>query len=220
MVSDNMLIRYVKDELYWDPKVSDSDAIAVHAALGAVTLRGTVSSLRQRHEAKKAAERVSGVIGVDNQLEVRPLFDDKRREDADIRGDVLQALMLNGLVPGSLDAKVHDGVVTLTGTVEWQYQRDEATFVASNIVGVVDVVDQIELVHSTPQAGDVRESIEKAFKRHAALEADNLRISASNGTVTIGGRVRSWSEHDEAIAAAWAAPGVQSVVDELKVVNY
>jgi osmotically-inducible protein OsmY len=220
MASDEALIRHVRDELYWDPKISDSDAIAVDAALGAVTLRGTVSSLRQRHEAKRAAERVSGVIGVDNQLAVRPLIDEQRREDASIGGDVLQALMLNGFIPGTIDAKVHDGVVTLTGTVEWQYQRDEATFVASNIVGVVDVVDQIELVHSTPRTGDVRESIEKAFKRHAALEANDLRISTSNGTVTIDGTVRSWSEHDEAIAAAWAAPGVQLVVDHLKVVSY
>jgi osmotically-inducible protein OsmY len=220
MVSDDTLIRHVRDELYWDPRITDSDAIAVDAALGVVTLRGTVGSLRQRHEAKRAAERVSGVVGVHNRLAVRPLIDEMRREDASIQGDVLQALMLNGFVPGTIDAKVHDGVVTLTGTVEWRYQRDEATFVASNIAGVVDVVDQIELSRSTPRTGDVRESIEKAFERHAALEADNLRISVAGGTVTIDGTVRSWSEHDEAIAAAWAAPGVRSVVDHLKVVNY
>jgi osmotically-inducible protein OsmY len=220
VASDEALIRHVRDELYWDPKISDSGAIAVDATRGIVTLRGTVSSLRQRHEAKKAAERVSGVVDVHNELAVRPLVDEQRREDASIRGDVLQALMLNGLVPGALDAKVHDGVVTLTGEAEWQYQRDEAAFVASNVVGVVDVVNEIELIHSTPREGDVRGSIEKAFKRHAALEADDLHISVSHGTVTVDGTVRSWAEHDEAIAAAWAAPGVRAVVDNLKVVYF
>src|SRR4029077_16626430 len=119
--------------LFWDPKL-DNTAIAVSADDGKVTLRGTVGSLREKLEAKKAAERVFGVISVDNQLQVR-LMNDAKRGDAEMRGDVLQALMLDSLVPKTVDVKVEDGFVTLTGTANWQYERDEAEFVASNIVG-------------------------------------------------------------------------------------
>jgi osmotically-inducible protein OsmY len=82
----------------------------------------------------------------------------QRRADAQLRGDVLQALTLNSLVPKTVDAKVDDGIVTLTGTADWQYQRDEAEFVASAIAGALDVVDDIELTHPKPNAGDVHPS--------------------------------------------------------------
>jgi osmotically-inducible protein OsmY len=194
----------------------DSEAIAVSASDGKITLRGTVGSLREKREAKKAAQRVFGVISVDSQLKVR-LMDDERRADAELRGDVLQALMLDRLVPTTVDAKVDDGFVTLTGTADWQYQRDEAEFLASNIVGALDVFDEIDLEHPTPNADDVQGSIKKAFKRNAKIDADDLAVSTDNGTVTINGTVSSWAEHDEAIDAAWAAPGVTSVADRMTV---
>jgi osmotically-inducible protein OsmY len=215
MSLDTDLTADVSDELFWDPKL-DSEAIAVSADDGKVTLRGTVGSLREKREAKKAAERVFGVISVDNKLQVKLMSDDKRA-DADLRGDVLQALMLDSLVPKTVDAKVEDGFVTLTGTADWQYQRDEADFVASNIAGALDVFDDIELTHPTPKAGDVEDSIRKAFKRNAAIDADDLSVSTDNGSVTIRGTVGSWAEHDEAIDAAWAAPGVESVHDQMTV---
>jgi osmotically-inducible protein OsmY len=194
----------------------DNAAIAVSANDGTITLRGTVGSLREKREARKAAQRVFGVISVDNQLQVK-LMNDEKREDADLRGDVLQALMLDGLVPSTVDAKAEDGFVTLTGTADWQYERDEAEFVASNIVGALDVIDEIELNRPTPDAGDVQESINQAFKRNAKIDADDLYVSTDNGTVTINGAVSSWAEHDEAIDAAWAAPGVTSVQDRMTV---
>ncbi len=215
MSLDNDLTADVSDELFWDPKV-DNTAIAVSADGGKITLRGTVGSLREKREAQKAAQRVFGVISVDNQLQVK-LMNDEKRADAELRGDVLQALMLDGLVPATVDAKVEDGFVTLNGTAEWQYQRDEAEFVASNIVGTLDVFDEIELASPTPSAGDVQDSIKKAFKRNAALDADDLYLSTDDGTVTINGNVSSWAEHDEAIDAAWAAPGVTSVHDNMTV---
>jgi len=215
MSLDYDLTADVGDELFWDPKV-DSEAIAVSADGGTITLRGTVGSLREKREAKKAAQRVFGVASVDNQLQVRLMNDDKRA-DAELRGDVLQALMLDSLVPKTVDAKVDDGFVTLTGTADWQYQRDEADFVASNIAGALDVFNEIELEHPTPKAGDVQDSIEKAFKRNAAIDADDVSISTDSGIVTLEGTVSSWAEHDEAIDAAWAAPGVTSVRDDLTI---
>src|SRR6266566_4484355 len=175
MSLDNDLTADVSDELFWDPKV-DNTAIAVSADGGKITLRGSVGSLREKREAQKAAQRVFGVTSVDNKLQVR-LMNDAKRADADLRGDVLQALMLDSIVPKTVDAKVDDGFVTLTGTAGGQYQRDEAEFVASNIVGALDVYDEIELQHPTPKSGDVKESIKSAFKRNAALDADDLHVS-------------------------------------------
>jgi len=214
-MSNDELVLAVSDELFWDPKV-DNEAIAVSADDGKITLRGTVGSFRQKREAKSAAERVFGVTSVENDLQVRILNEDKR-EDAELRGDVLQALMLDSLVPETVDAKVDYNYVTLKGTAEWQYQRDEAEFIAGNVPGVIGVDDQIKLTTPSADAGDVKDSIQDAFKRNARLDADDLSVKTSNGTVTIEGVVSSWDEHDEAMTAAWAAPGVTAVKDRMTV---
>jgi osmotically-inducible protein OsmY len=205
----------VADELFWDPKV-DNEAIAVSANDGTVTLRGTVGSFRQKREAKNAAERIFGVMSVDNELEVR-ILNEQRRDDADLRGDVLQALMLDSLVPGTVDATVNDGFVTLSGSVDWQYQREEAAFIAGNILGVIGVENDIYVESPTPFAGDVKHSIKKALERDAKLDADNIQVETSNGKATLTGSVGSWAERDAAVAAAWAAPGVTDVNDRLSV---
>jgi osmotically-inducible protein OsmY len=214
-MTDEALTLSVKDELFWDPKV-DSEQIAVSADDGTITLRGTVGSFRQKRDAKQAAERVHGVVYVENDLTVR-ILTKSRRADADLRGDVLQALLLDSLIPTTVDAKVEDGYVTLSGTVDWQYQRDEATFVAGNILGVTGVDNEILVGGAGRTISGVSDGIQKAFKRDAKIDADNLTVAASDGTVTLSGSVRSWSEHDAAVAAAWAAPGVTTVNDRLTV---
>jgi len=214
-MSNSELERSVTDELFWDPKV-DNAAIAVSAEDGVVTLRGTVGSFRQKREAKHDAERIFGVKSVNDDLQVRIMNQD-RRDDADLRGAVLQALMLDSLVPSTIDAKVDDGAVTLTGTANWQFQRDEAEFLAANILGVVSVDDEIDLVPPAPSAGDVQHSIKKAMERNAKLDADSVSVDSSNGIITLHGTVSSWADHDEAVAAAWAAPGVSNVKDRILV---
>jgi len=214
-MSNDQLVSSVTDELIWDPKV-DSAAIAISADDGVVTLRGTVGSFREKREAKQDAERVYGVENVNNELQVR-ILDANRRDDADLRGDVLRALMLDTLVPPTIDAKVNDGWVILTGSAEWQFQRDEAEFIAANVLGVAGMINQIELMAPMPSAGDVKQSIKKAIERNAKLDADGVSVESSNGTVTISGTVSSWSEHDDAVSAAWAAPGVRRVKDQILV---
>jgi osmotically-inducible protein OsmY len=213
--SNDKLERYVTEELHWDPKV-DNEAIAVSADDGVVTLRGTVGSFREKREAKQDVERVYGVKDVKNELEVRILNDD-RRGDAELRGDVLQALMLNNVVPSTIDAKVDDGNVKLTGTANWQFQRDEAESVAGSILGIIGVDDEIELVVPGPSADDVEHSIKKAMERNAKLDAESVTVDSKNGTVTLRGTVSSFADHDEAVAAAWAAPGVTDVKDHIVV---
>ena len=214
-MTDDQLQLDVAAELLWDAKV-DGKAIAVSANGGTITLRGTVGSFREKTEAKKAAERVYGVTAVNNELDVR-ILDEERREDAEVRSDVLQALTLDSQVPPTIDAQVKDGWVAMTGTADWQYQRDEARFIAGNVPGVYGVDDEIRLT-TPPDGSDVKNDICTAFARNADLDADGLSVGTGPyGTVTVSGVVHSWAEHDEALAAAWAAPGVGEVYDLIRV---
>jgi osmotically-inducible protein OsmY len=131
-----------------------------------------------------------------------------------VRGAVLRALALDAVVPSTVDARVYDGVVTLTGRTESQYRRDEAELVAGNVPGVIALVNEISLTRPQPYAGDVEESIRNAFERNALLDARSVRVEAEDGHIRLSGLVPSWSEHDAALAATWTAPGVVSVEDE------
>jgi osmotically-inducible protein OsmY len=201
-VTDDDLELRVVEELSWDPRV-DSEAITVTVYDGVVTLAGTVDSVRQKRDAKKAAERVRGVVLVDDELDVRVRIE-HRRDDADLRRDVLQALALDDQVPATVDAWVDDGFVTLVGTARWQHQRTEAQFVAASLRGVTGVDDAIELADRGPAAENVRDAIKEALRRHARLDADNIGVEIVNGTATLTGDVRSIWERDTVIAAAWA----------------
>jgi osmotically-inducible protein OsmY len=125
--------------------------------------------------------------------------------------------MLDSVVPSTIDVQVDAGYVTLTGTADWAYQRLEAEFVASNVAGVLDVLDDVELTAYPATADDVKGSIEKAFKRNAKIDADDVSVETYDGIVVLGGTVDSWAEHDAAVAAAWAAPGVRNVDDNILV---
>jgi len=216
MTNDDLRLD-VAAELSWDPKV-DGKAIAVSADDGAVTLRGTVGSFRGKREAGKATARVYGVTEISNELQVQVL-DGSRRADADLRGDVLQAFMLDSLVPMTVDAQARDGYVTLTGAAPWQCQRDEAEFLTASVPGVLGIKNDITLT-STPDGRDIRDGVSEAFRRSAKLDADELSVdTTSDGSVILAGAVSSWAEHDEAVAAAWSAPGVTEVDDRI-VIEY
>jgi osmotically-inducible protein OsmY len=214
---DDELRHQVATELSWDPQV-DNEAIEVSAASGTVTLRGTVASLRMKRAGERAAARVRGVTWVTNELRVR-IPDAGRLSDEDLRGDVLEALMLDGSVPMTVDAQARDGLVTLTGTAQWHYQREAAELRTTDVPGVADINNAIVLTQ-TPDAHCARDAISAAFRRHAALVADGLSVqTSSDGLVILSGTVSSWAAHDYAVAAAWAAPGVTQVADCIRVEN-
>jgi osmotically-inducible protein OsmY len=130
---------------------------------------------------------------------------------------VLEALMLDTSVPMTVDARVRNGFVTLTGTVRWHYQREAAESRATDVPGVVGIDDAITLTQA-PDAHAAREAITSAFRRNAALDADVLSVeTSSGGRVTLSGTVSSWTAHDQAVAAAWSAPGVIQIDDRIRV---
>ena len=214
-MKDDDLKSHVAAEFSWDPRV-DSDAIEVSAASGTVTLRGIVASLRLKRAGGEAAARVRGVTRVANELRVQ-IPDTDLRDDEDLRGDVLEALMLDGSVPMTVDAQARDGQVILTGTAQWHYQREAAEFRTANVPGVAGIDNAITLTQ-TPDAREARAAISAAFRRDAALEADGLSVKTfCDGLVILSGTVSSLAAHDHAVAAAWSAPGVTQLDDRIRV---
>jgi osmotically-inducible protein OsmY len=218
-MTDDELRRQVAAELTWDPQV-DSEVIEVSADSGTVTLRGTVDSLRQKRAGSKAAARVRGVIRVANELQVRIPGRDQRDDD-DLRGDVLEALMLDASVPMTVDAQAQDGLVTLTGTAQWHYQREKAESRTAEVPGVACINNTIALAQAdSGDAGDAGAAITASFRRDAVLEADGLSVETfPGGLVILSGTVRSWVAHDHAVAAAWSSPGVMQIDDRISVEN-
>jgi osmotically-inducible protein OsmY len=206
----------LEDELLWDPRIDDV-GIEVLVDQGHVTLRGIVASFRDRREAAIAVKRVRGVRQVHNDLRVE-LPPGDRRDDFALSDAVCQVLTLDALVPASVDAVVHGGVVTLTGSVPYQFERDEAELVAGNVTGVLSVDNAIDLAVTSASGEDVKHWIRSALRRDARLDADGLSVETFDGMVTLSGTVRSWTEHDAALSAAWAAPGVAIVDDRILVV--
>ena len=153
---------------------------------------------------------------VPNDLDIQ-LFSEHRRADADVRADVVQALMLDAVVPTTIRASVKDGFVTLTGTADRESQRRQAAFVAGTIMGVTGVENEVDLVGPVPRSQDIEQSIREVLGRDARVDADDIVVATSPGTVTLSGTVRSWSERHAVVAAAWAAPGVRTVHDHLTV---
>jgi osmotically-inducible protein OsmY len=218
-MTDDELARDVAAELSWDPEAG-REAIDVSADGGTVTLRGTTASLREKRAAGRAAARVHGVTAIVNELAVR-IPDVAQRDDDDLRGDVLEALMLDGSVPMTVNAQACDGLVTLTGTVDWHYQRNQAEYRTARVTGVTGIDNAIALAQAA-DGRDARAAIARAWRRHALLAASDisgdLSVDAiSPGAVILSGMVRSWAAHDDAVAAAWSAPGVTDVDDRIRV---
>lgn len=215
MRSDSDITRDVQDELIYDPNV-DSTNIAVAVKGGVAMLTGFVRSFAQKFAAEAAAKRVSGVIGLANDLEVR-LPDIDERPDPEIARDV--AIELKTWLPDSwwhVKPVVMNGWVTLEGEVEWYHQRNYAERALRWIKGLKGVSNLIRL---KPQVAptEIKRKIEEAFQRSALIDANRLTVEVSVGGVTLSGTVRSWAEREVAERTAWAAPGVISVDNRITV---
>ena len=213
--SDSQLQRDVIEELRWDPSVGRME-IGVAARDGVVTLSGNVDSVSRKFSAVRAAERVSGVKAVAEELKVM-LPSSSIRPDTDIAHAVVESLRWDIDVPtDGITARVDEGWVWLEGQTEWQYQRSAAERAVRYLTGVKGVTNLIT-IRPRASAPDVKQRIETAIKRHAERDARNITVEASDGQVTLRGTVRSWAERQDAESAAWAAPGVSKVVDQLTI---
>ncbi len=202
----------VLSEIEWRPDIQSRD-INVKVSGATVTLTGFVHTFAEKERAERAAKTVRGVVSIANDIEVRP----STRTDPEIARDVQHVLSSHVMIPDAkVTATVHEGFVTLEGTVEWNYQKASAVDAAQSVRGVRGVINLIA-VKARVSPASVKGAIEAALRRSVELDARSIQVSAHDSTVELTGKVRSFAEREEAERAAWAAPGIESVVNRILV---
>lgn len=215
MKTDRQLQQEVEEELVWDPAVTSTD-IGVEVTNGVVTLSGHPPSLAEKLAAEKAAQRVAGVKAVAVDMQVRLPKPDEH-SDEDVATAVHAILYWSVAVPDdAVKIQVEKGWVTLTGAVDWAYQRHIAARAISQMRGIRGLTNAIE-VRRKVEAQEISKHIEEAMRRHAEREVRHIGIDVKGGTVTLTGKVDSYAERKIARGVAWSAPGVSAVVDDLVV---
>jgi osmotically-inducible protein OsmY len=208
--TDRQIQTDVLSELQWDYSIQANE-IGVAVKDGVVTLTGTVDTYLKKWKAEEAAHRVQGVVAVANDINVRIIGE---RTDADIASAAVYALKWNSSVPADkIQVTVDKGWVALKGDVEWQYQKLEAERAVRGLWGVKGVSNLI-IVKPAASPSDLKKKIEDALVRTAQVDASNITVEVVGSKAILKGRVRSWSERQEAERQAWLAPGITSVDDQ------
>lgn len=215
MKDDVQLKKDVQAELEWDPSVNATQ-VGVAVKNGVVTLTGHLDTFAEKAAIERAVQRVQGVQAVAVELDIR-LAPGHVRSDTDIAAAAEYAMLWHAQVPTErIKVKVDQGWVTLSGEVDWEFQRREAERAIRPLTGVVGIRNDIVLKAKVTPA-DVGKRIRDALTRQAEREVKAITVDVSGQNVTLRGTVHSWAERAAAQGAAWSAPGVTSVVNELRV---
>jgi osmotically-inducible protein OsmY len=215
MMSDIQLRQNVLDELEFEPSI-DAAHIGVTVDGGVVTLTGHLSSYAEKIAAEEAVRRVKGVRAIAEEIEVR-YPGHQQTSDDEIAKRALNILQWDTFVPHeNIKLTVHKGLVTLTGGVQWFFQKRGAENAIRKLSGVTGVVNNIT-VKSAVKVANIKSKIEDALKRHAEVEAKGVRVTVLNDKVTLDGEVASWGERWAVNTAAWSVPGVRFVEDNLSI---
>ena len=215
MKTDSQIQMDVMAQLKWDPLLIANE-IGVAVKNGIVTLAGTVDTFSKKIAAEAAAKKIVGVKGVALDIDVIPSHSTKRN-DSQIAEAVVNALRWDTKVPDEkISTSVEDGWVTLEGIVEWEFQISAAYDAVKNLLGVKGLTNLIKIVPKI-QSSEIRQKIAAAFERIATLEVERIKINIIGSKVLLNGTVRSLAEKEDAQTAAFAAPGVTEVQNDLLV---
>jgi osmotically-inducible protein OsmY len=215
MKTDLEIQKNVMEELKWEPFLTASE-IGVAVKNGIVILSGIVDRFSKKVAAEKAAQRVLGVKAVAVEIDVRVSAMGKR-DDSEIAAAVINALKWNSsILEDKIKVKVEDGLVTLDGEVEWDFQKNAAKKAIENLWGVVGIVNNIK-VTPTVKSSDIKDKIKSAFLRSATVDSERINIEVEGNKVILLGKVSSYSEKIDAENAAWLAPGINKVENKLEV---
>ena len=214
MSDDYKVKQDVIDELDWEPEV-EASRVGVEVSDGAVTLLGAVDTYRQKQAAHSAAKRVAGVRSLVDRLEIE-LPIQHRLSDEGLAERIAHVLNWNVSADAkNVQAEVQDGIVTLTGELDYNFQRKNILKNIEHVSGVVNVVDQMT-VKPKVSASDVEDRIKGALNRHTEIESENVSVRVLDGVVTLEGTAESLEEMDRIEQAAWAGPGVVNVINNLR----
>ena len=213
MKTDAQLQKDVIAQLAWEPAIQ-ATRIGVEVKDGVVTLAGEVATYSEKWYAERAAQRVSGVKALAIEMKVT-LAGSARRTDADIGQSARNVLdWTTSVDSNAVKVQVEGGWITLSGEVDWQYQKQAATDAVRSLMGVTGVSDQIGIKHK-PMASIVKADIDAAIRRSAAKDSSEILVAVAGTDVTLTGKVHSWSERDLATDSAWSSPGVRNVIDKM-----
>jgi osmotically-inducible protein OsmY len=216
MPNDNRLQQAVLEELNWEPSVTAAH-IGVTANAGVVTLSGHVESFAQKHAAEAAVRRVKGVKAIAEEIEVRLPYDTKRSDDEIARAAIGRFEWDVSIPRDAIKVSVEQGWITLTGEVDWHYQKDAASMDVRALFGVTGVSDQIT-IKPTVNASNISDDIMHALGRSWFFDPKTISVSAQGGKVRLTGTVSSWHDRQIAATTAWAAPGATAVENDIAVV--
>jgi osmotically-inducible protein OsmY len=215
MNDDQQLKDDVLAELRWEPSVSEAH-IGVTANGGVVTLLGHVDSYAEKAAAEAATRKVRGVKAVAQEIEVRLPFESVRGDD-DIASAAISRLSWNCSIPrDAVKVQVEKGWVTLTGELEWRFQKVAARDEVRMLLGVLGVSDQTTVKEKADSA-HISQNIKDALHR-SWFDPRGIFVSAFGGTVTLSGKVGSWHDYDLASSTAWASPGTTDVNNNIAIV--
>lgn len=218
MKSDLEIRDNVLAELKWEPNL-DETQIGVIVEDGVVTLSGQVDDYQKKVAANKAAKRVFGVKAVAEDIEVK-YGEDYKKTDKEIAKAAVKALEWNTTVPqDSITIFVEDGYIYLSGIVQWEYQKDAASWELQNLLGVKEVVNNIKIIPEK-KTSNAEEQISNALERSVFLRDKGIRVQVDGSTVQLKGRVHSLWEKEEAEKTAFLAPGVEKVVNDIIIQSY
>jgi osmotically-inducible protein OsmY len=216
MSHDNQLQEAVLAELRWDPSVTAAH-IGVAANAGIVTLTGHVNSYAEKHAAEMAARRVRGVKAVAEEIEVRLPFETDRSDD-EIAAAAVDRLAWDVCVPrDAIKVKVENGWITLSGEVDWHYQRSAAEQDLLRLRGVVGVSNQVS-IKPRVDVSNISDDIMHALHRSWFFDPKTITVSARGGKVRLVGTVKSLHDRQVAAATAWEAAGVTDVENDIVVI--